>query len=188
MKFRIVILASGSGTLTQAVIDAQERGLLDVEIAAVMSDKDSEVLQRAQRHGITTHLMPMKSDRNQWNNELLQAVARCEPDLVVSAGFMRILSPEFVEKFRAINSHPSLLPHFPGAHAVRDALAAGVAQTGCTIHWIDSGVDTGAIIAQIPLPIRSGDTEASLHERIKIAERALIVETIATLSREEKHV
>ena len=132
--------------------------------------------------------MPMKSDRNQWNNELLQAVARCEPDLVVSAGFMRILSPDFVAKFRAINSHPSLLPHFPGAHAVRDALAAGVTETGCTIHWIDSGVDTGAIIAQIPLPIRSGDTEASLHERIKIAERALIVETIATLSREERHV
>ena len=166
MKFRIVILASGSGTLTQAIIDAQERGVLDVEIAAVMSDKDSEVLQRAQRHGITAHLMPMKSDRNQWNNELLQAVARCEPDLVVSAGFMRILSPEFVEKFRAINSHPSLLPHFPGAHAVRDALAAGVAQTGCTIHWIDSGVDTGAIIAQIPLPIRSGFMSGAMGIRI----------------------
>ncbi len=101
---------------------------------------------------------------------------------------MRILSPEFVKKFRAINSHPSLLPLFPGAHAVRDALAAGVSETGCTVHWIDSGVDTGAIIAQIPMPIRSGDTEEQLHERIKIAERALIVETIATLSREDRHV
>jgi phosphoribosylglycinamide formyltransferase-1 len=188
MTFRIVVLASGSGTLTQAIIDAKESGALDLEIAAIISDKDSEVLQRAHRHHISSHYLPLKNARSEWNSELFELVSRYEPDLVVSAGFMRILSPEFVKKFRAINSHPSLLPLFPGAHAVRDALAAGVSETGCTVHWIDSGVDTGAIIAQIPMPIRSGDTEEQLHERIKIAERALIVETIATLSREDRHV
>ncbi len=186
MTFRIVILASGSGTLTQAIINAHEASRLPIEIAAVISDKQSEVLARAIRHNIPAFHLPVTGDRSAWDSKLFSMVDELQPDLVVSAGFMRILAPDFVTRFRCINSHPSLLPLFPGAHAVRDALAAHVSETGCTVHWIDSGVDTGPIIAQVTVPINLGDTEEVVHERIKIAERALIVEIIATLAGEEK--
>jgi len=108
-------------------------------------------------------------------------IAALKPDLVVSAGFMRILSERITSRFKIINSHPALLPLFPGAHAVRDALAAGATETGTTIHWVDAGVDTGKVIAQERVEIRPEDTEESLHERIKIVERGLIVATIASL-------
>jgi phosphoribosylglycinamide formyltransferase-1 len=123
----------------------------------------------------------MMEDRSEWDRELETLIAALRPDLVVSAGFMRILSHRITTKFPIINSHPALLPAFPGAHAVRDALAAGVSETGTTIHWVDAGVDTGAIISQKNVEILEGDTEESLHERIKIVERGLIVATIASL-------
>ena len=173
---KLLLLASGSGTLAQALIDA------DFEIAAVLSDSnDAKVLERAEKAGITTKVIPFKKPRSQWDQELIDYVASMNPDLVVSVGFMRILSPEFVSRFKVINSHPALLPNFPGAHAVRDALAAGVKVTGCTVHWVDAGVDTGPVIAQVEVPIESGDDEYALHERIKIAERKLIVDTIKSL-------
>ena len=112
---------------------------------------------------------------------MLSLIKKYQPDLVVSAGFMRILAPQFVQTFKVINSHPALLPLFPGAHAVRDALAAGATETGTTIHWVDAGLDTGEIIAQEKLDISSAETEESLHERIKILERGLIVATIASI-------
>ena len=177
----IVILASGSGTLAQALIDAAERNELDCEISAIISDKQSQVLERARKYDITNFYLPLAKDRSDWDGKLLDLVNKLKPDLVVSAGFMRILSPEFVSRFDCINSHPSLLPAFPGAHAVRDALAAGVTETGCTVHWIDAGIDTGPIIGQIPMPIDPTDSEETLHARIKIAERALIVETVSAL-------
>ena len=177
----IVILASGSGTLAQALIDAAERNELDCEISAIISDKQSQVLERARKYDITNFYLPLTKDRSDWDRKLLDLVNKLKPDLVVSAGFMRILSPEFVSRFDCINSHPSLLPAFPGAHAVRDALAAGVTETGCTVHWIDAGIDTGPIIGQIPMPIYPTDSEETLHARIKIAERALIVETVSAL-------
>jgi len=175
---RVVILASGSGTLAQAIIDAH----LEIDIVAVISDKqNAPVLVRAQKARIETFTIPMLPDRTEWDRELETLLAALKPDLVVSAGFMRILSEKIVTRFKIINSHPALLPLFPGAHAIRDALAAGAAETGTTIHWVDAGVDTGEIIAQQRVEILPSDTEESLHERIKIVERGLIVATIASL-------
>jgi phosphoribosylglycinamide formyltransferase-1 len=173
-KLRIVLLSSGTGSLAQAIFDAN----LNLEILALISDKDSEGLKRAERAGVRAIYLPVEESRDEWNKELLRTVSDLNPDLVVSVGFMRILHKEFVEKFRTINTHPALLPNFPGAHAVRDALVAGAKETGTTVHWVDEGVDTGAIIDQRTVQIEAGDNEESLHERIKIEERELIVETL----------
>ena len=182
---RIVILASGSGSIAQAIIDAQQKGELKVEIVCVISDQvDAKVLDRAGSAGISTQVIPMTSDRSEWDQQIIGALTDLHPDLVVSAGFMRILSAECVSKFRILNSHPALLPLFPGAHAVRDALAAGASKTGTTIHWVDSGVDTGEIIAQEEVEISASDTEESLHERIKIVERRLYFATLQQLLNE----
>ena len=184
-KARIVILASGSGSIAQAIIDAQQNSELKVEIVCVISDQaGAKVLDRAISAGISTQIIPMTSDRSAWDQQIIGALTELQPDLVVSAGFMRILSAECVSKFKIINSHPALLPLFPGAHAVRDALAAGATTTGTTIHWVDSGVDTGQIIAQEEVEITGADTEESLHERIKIVERRLYVATLQQLLNE----
>jgi len=180
MTKKIVLLASGSGSLAQAIIDAVSTGSLQAEIAEIICDQSqATVVTRAQSAGIAIFLHPMQKDRAVWNKELFEHVNAINPDLVVSVGFMRVLSPEFVSRFATINSHPSLLPNFPGAHAVADAMAAGVAVTGTTVHWVDEGVDTGKIISQVEVPVRPGDDVERLHERIKIAERELIVRTIA---------
>ena len=184
MRKRIVILASGQGSLAQAIIDASE---LEIQIVAVVSDRaDAQVLDRAKKASINTAVVELTDDRHSWNQRLFDQVDLYNPDLVVSAGFMRILSPEFVNHFPTINSHPALLPDFPGAHAVRDALAAGATHTGTTIHWVDEGVDTGEVIAQERIEITATDTEESLHERIKIIERGLIVATIPQILAELK--
>ena len=172
----ILILASGSGTLAQALIDSQ------FDIKAIVSDvADAEVLNRGKRAGIPTQVISFRQPREEWNKELFEYVAKIDPDLVVSVGFMRILAPDFVRRFRVINSHPSLLPNFPGAHAVRDALAAKATETGCTVHWVDEGMDTGEIIAQQSIAIEPDDDLASLHERIKILERKLVVKVVKEL-------
>ena len=179
---RVLLLASGSGTLVQAIIDEVASANLDCELVGVICDQEqAQVIERARVAGIAVDVLAMKADRNQWNMEIFQLADRKAPDLIVSAGFMRILSAEFVEHFKVINTHPALLPKYPGAHAVRDALAAGEVTTGTTVHWVDAGVDTGEIIAQQVVEIAVGDTEASLHERIKIAERLLIVEALREL-------
>ena len=155
---------------------------MSVEIIGVISDQPAApVLDRAVQLGIKTFVVPMKPERLQWDRELFAVAQSLNPDLMVSAGFMRVLAPDFVRRFRIINSHPALLPNFPGAHAVRDALTAGVSRTGTTMHWVDEGVDTGEVIAQVAVDILPSDTEESLHERIKIQERGLIVATIRTL-------
>ena len=180
MRKRVVILASGAGSLTQAILDATE---LDIQIVAVVSDKsDAHVLERAKKANINTSVIELKGDRLEWDRQLFDQVHQYQPDLVISAGFMKILSSEFVSNFPTINSHPALLPEFPGAHAVRDALAAGVSITGTTVHWVDAGVDTGPIITQMEVPVLPGDDEATLHERIKKVERGLIVATIALIT------
>jgi len=179
---RVLLLASGSGTLVQAIIDEVASTNLDCELVGVICDQEqAQVIERARGAGIAVDVLAMKADRNQWNMEIFQLADRKAPDLIVSAGFMRILSAEFVERFKVINTHPALLPKYPGAHAVRDALAAGEVTTGTTVHWVDAGVDTGEIIAQQVVEIAAGETEASLHERIKIAERLLIVEVLREL-------
>ena len=180
---KVVILASGSGTLARAIFAADK----SYEIAALICDRpQAKVVDIAQDFGIKAEVLGLIGDRDIWNQALKELVGKYQPDLVVSAGFMRILAPEFVQSFKVINSHPALLPLFPGAHAVRDALAAGVTETGTTIHWVDEGVDTGQVIAQQRVEITPGDTEESLHERIKIIERGLIVATIPQVLAELK--
>jgi phosphoribosylglycinamide formyltransferase-1 len=170
---KLLVLASGSGTLAQAVIDA------GFDICAVLSDvPDAQVIERAKIANIETKVIPYRKPRSEWDKELFDYVSSKSPDLVVSVGFMRILNSEFVSTFKVINSHPALLPAFPGAHAVRDALAAGTNVTGCTVHWVDEGIDTGKIIAQKEVEVLPNDDESSLHERIKIVERELIVKAI----------
>jgi phosphoribosylglycinamide formyltransferase-1 len=175
---RIVLLASGSGSLAQSIIDARDSGKLKVEILQLISDKKSQALERAKVAGISTKFLPMTGVRSIWDEQLLKTVSDLNPDLVVSVGFMRILSGEFVATFPTINTHPALLPNFPGAHGVRDALRAGAKVTGSTVHWVDSGIDTGEIIRQKEVVVQPQDDEASLHARIKIVERDLIVETL----------
>lgn len=157
-----------------------------VGIAAVVSDReDAPALALARAAGVPTEVVPLAAypTREEWNLALADAIGRQSPDLVVLAGFMKILAPETVERFsgRIINTHPALLPAFPGAHAVRDALAHGARITGCTVHIVDAGVDTGPIVAQATVAVEDGDTEESLHERIKVVERALVVETVRRL-------
>ncbi|WPF66765.1 MULTISPECIES: phosphoribosylglycinamide formyltransferase [unclassified Corynebacterium] len=180
MTFNIVVLVSGSGTLLQAILDHQG----DYRVAKVLADQPCRALDRAEAAGVPTEVVPMQPDRNAWNVTLANAVGA--PDLVVSAGFMKILGPAFLERFggRTINTHPALLPAFPGAHAVRDALAYGVKITGSTVHYVDEGVDTGPIIAQEPVRVEPGDDEATLHERIKNVERQLIVRVLSAQQQE----
>ena len=179
---RIVILASGNGSLAQAIIDAVTSEALEAKIVGIITDQPRAfVIERARQAHLESYIIPMQSDRDFWNSELEKLIAALNPDLVVSAGFMRILAPSITEKYHIINSHPALLPAFPGAHAVRDALAAGVSETGTTIHWVDAGVDTGEVIAQEKVAVLPTDDEETLHERIKIVERGLIVATIASL-------
>lgn len=170
----VAVLVSGSGTLLQAILDNQGAYRVD----RVVADVECPGLDRARKAGVRTEVVPLEGDREEWNRRLADAVG--DPDLVVSAGFMKIVGEAFLERFegRLINTHPALLPAFPGAHAVRDALAYGVKVTGTTVHYIDAGVDTGEIIAQRPVDVRAGETEEDLHERIKELERALIVDTL----------
>ncbi|MCL2803255.1 MAG: phosphoribosylglycinamide formyltransferase [Micrococcales bacterium] len=186
VSFTAVVLASGTGTLAQALIDAQIDGRLEARVVAVGADRIAPVLDIARAAGLATFTVLPKDfeDRSTWNRAMTSAVAAFEPDLVVSAGFMRILGPEFLERFgdRTINTHPSLLPMFPGAHAVVDAMAAGAKVTGCTVHKIDAGVDTGPVLAQRMVPVEKADTVETLHERIKIQERSMLVEVVNRLA------
>ncbi|NUT72244.1 phosphoribosylglycinamide formyltransferase [Pseudarthrobacter sp. C4D7] len=184
---RIVVLVSGTGSNLQAVIDAVKAGELGVDIAAVGADREGTYgVERSAAAGIPTFVVDFKAyqDRADWNQALTEAVAAYQPDVVVSSGFMRIVSPGFIDAFggRYLNTHPALLPAFPGAHGVRDAMAYGVKVTGCTVHWADAGVDTGPIIAQEAVAIEDSDTEETLHERIKVVERKLLVSTLAALA------
>ncbi|WP_285643362.1 phosphoribosylglycinamide formyltransferase [Lentzea sp. NBRC 102530] len=182
---RVVVLVSGSGTLMQALLDAD----LPAEVVAVGADRENiEGLKRAERAGVPHFAVKLRdhADRDAWDAALTEAVASHEPDLVVSAGFMKIIGERFLARFggRMINTHPALLPAFPGAHPVRDAMAYGVHVTGATVHLVDAGVDTGPILAQEAVAVEPGDTEETLHERIKVVERRLLVETVGRLARE----
>jgi phosphoribosylglycinamide formyltransferase-1 len=176
---RILLLASGTGSLAQAILSAHQKGEIDAEFVGLVSDKDSPALEVARSFGVPEFYIPMRSPREEWDREIFERARSLSPDLIVSVGFMRLLAPKFVTTFQTINTHPSLLPLFPGANAVRDALAAGASRTGTTVHWVDAGLDTGEVISQREIAVTEGDDESALHERIKIAERALIVETLA---------
>ncbi|HEY8295475.1 MAG TPA: phosphoribosylglycinamide formyltransferase [Micrococcaceae bacterium] len=187
---RIVVLVSGTGSNLQAVIDAIEAGKLPVEIVAVGADRPGTAgIERSEAAGLETFVVNFKdyARRSDWDAALLAAVAGYEPDYVVSSGFMRIVAPDFIDAFpgRYINTHPALLPSFPGAHGVRDALAYGVKVSGCTVHFADAGMDTGPIIAQTAVAVEDGDTEETLHERIKVAERELLIWVLHRLASEK---
>ncbi|MEV6587810.1 phosphoribosylglycinamide formyltransferase [Streptomyces acidicola] len=188
---RLVVLVSGSGTNLQALLDAIDEAGVDAygaEIVAVGADRGGiEGLARAERAGLPTFVCRVKdhATREEWDAALADAVAAHQPDLVVSAGFMKIVGKEFLARFggRFVNTHPALLPSFPGAHGVRDALAYGVRVTGCTVHFVDDGVDTGPIIAQGVVEVRDEDDESALHERIKDIERRLLVDVVGRIAR-----
>jgi phosphoribosylglycinamide formyltransferase-1 len=186
---RIVVLVSGTGSNLQAVLDAVAERTLDVEIAAVGADRLGTFgVQRAADAGYETFVVNFRDfdRRSDWNLALTEKVASYRPDIVLSSGFMRIVDEHFINTFegRYINTHPALLPSFPGAHGVRDALAYGVKVTGCTVHIADAGVDTGPILAQAAVDVLDTDTEESLHERIKVQERRLLLETLSRISAE----
>lgn len=185
----MVVLVSGSGTLLQALLDAAVEPDYPIEVVAVGADREGiEGLARAERAGVPGFVVKLRDhvDRTAWDDALAKAVSEHEPDLVVSAGFMKILGPAFLGRFggRMVNTHPALLPAFPGAHGVRDALDYGVRVTGATVHLVDGGVDTGPILAQEAVVVEPGDDADSLHERIKVVERRLLVDVVASLARE----
>lgn len=186
---RLVVLVSGTGSNLAALIDACADPAFGAEIVAVGSDRAGiGGLEIAVRAGLPTFVVRPgdHADRSDWDRHFAEKIAEAAPDLIVSAGFMRLFGPSVLTRFREriVNTHPALLPAFPGAHGVPDALSYGVRVTGATMHVVDSGVDTGPIIAQVAVPVEDGDTEATLHERIKIAERAQLVDCVGRLARE----
>ncbi len=178
----VVVLISGSGSNLRALLDAAANPLYPARILAVGADNPAAGLEHAELHGVPTFVVePGRfATREAWADALLANIKHFDPDLVVLAGFMKILPPNFVSALspNLINTHPSLLPDFKGAHAVRDALAAGATRTGVTIHVVDEGVDTGPHLAQAEVQIHPGETEAALHERIKVVERELLVDVV----------
>ena len=184
MPLRLVVLASGSGTTLQAILDDPE---LRPRVVAAGTDRPGcRALERADGAGVEIFAVPFAeyADRAEWNRSFEKALAEHAPDLVVLAGFMRILDAQLVRRFKIVNTHPALLPAFPGAHAIRDALAAGVPTTGVTVHWVDDGVDTGEVIAQVQVAVEAGDDEDRLRERVQRAEKPLYVETLKLLCKE----
>lgn len=184
-----MVLVSGSGTNLQALIDAAADPAYGVRISAVGADRDGiEALARAQRASIPTFVCRVKDfpTRADWDVAMAARVAAYEPDLVVLAGFLKLTGPAFLERFggRTVNTHPALSPSFPGMHGPQDALDYGVKLSGCTLFLVDEGVDSGPIIAQSAVPVHEDDTAESLHERIKTAERALLVDAVGRMARE----
>ncbi|MFP5218208.1 MAG: phosphoribosylglycinamide formyltransferase [Actinomycetes bacterium] len=188
MPARLVVLASGEGRTLQAVLDAAAEPSYGASVVAVGTDRDGvRALDRAMTAGVEAFTVRLSDhpDRQAWDLALADELMRHDPDLVVCAGFMRILGSAVLERFphRVVNTHPALLPAFPGGHAVRDALAYGVKLTGVTVHLVDEGVDTGPVVAQAAVPVEPGDTEESLHARIQAVEQPLYVDAVGRLAR-----
>ena len=181
-NLRVVVLASGAGTLFEALaIRADEIG---IEIIGLVTDAKVPACDRAAALNIPVTVIPMSVDRIAWDQSLATELRRLKPELIISAGFMKILGQEVLASYmgRIINTHPALLPLFPGAHAVRDALQAGVSETGATVHFVDAGIDTGQIIMQQQVMVEPDDTEALLHERIKVVEREILVRVVRDIA------
>lgn len=188
----VVVLISGSGSNLLSLLKKSENPLYPAKIVAVGSDKNAPGLEHAELYEVDTFVVNPErfASRELWAETLLANVQHHQPDLVVLAGFMKVLPANFVSalKGKLINIHPSLLPEFKGAHAVRDALAAGATKTGVTIHYVDEGVDTGEIIIRSEVLIQPNDNEAILHERIKLVEHELLASTIEQLALNQKLV
>lgn len=182
----LVVLISGGGSNLRALLEAAEDAQFPARVVAVGADRDADGLAHAEAYGIPTFSVALSNfaDRESWGDELLEQIQSWQPDLVVLSGFMKLLPPRVIAALspRLINTHPAYLPEFPGAHGVRDALAAGVSQTGASVIVIDTGVDSGPIISQQRVAVLPGDTEASLHDRIKVVERELLVQAVLDIA------
>ncbi|MGH3446600.1 MAG: phosphoribosylglycinamide formyltransferase [Nocardioidaceae bacterium] len=189
MSARLVVLVSGAGTNLQALLDACADPAYGASVVAVGADRDDiEGLERAKRAGVPTFVHRLKRDfdtRAAWDEAMAASVASYQPDLVVSAGLRKLVGGAFLARLggRFVNTHSALLPSFPGIHGPRDALAHGVKITGATLFVVDEGIDTGAIVAQVAVPVHPEDDVDSLTERIKVAERAMLVDTIGQMAR-----
>nr|WP_083948426.1 phosphoribosylglycinamide formyltransferase [Thermobifida cellulosilytica] len=185
MSARVVVLISGTGSNMAALLDAAADPAYGATVVAVGADREAAGLARAEQAGVPTFVVPFSaySDRDEWNRALAARIAEFTPDLVVAAGFMRILGRAVLRENTVVNIHPALLPAFPGAHAVRDALDYGVRITGATAHFVDEGVDTGPVIEQVAVRVEDGDDVATLHERIKTVERRMLVDVVGRLAR-----
>ncbi|HEX7188713.1 MAG TPA: phosphoribosylglycinamide formyltransferase [Actinomycetes bacterium] len=184
-RARVVVLLSGTGSLCEALLTAAEDPAYPATVVAVGSDRDAPGLRHAKRRGIATFTCALRDhpDRAAWDRALAAAIGAHRPDLVVSAGFMKLVGRPLLSRVPMVNTHPALCPAFPGMHGAADALAYGVKVTGATVHLVDEGTDTGPVLAQAAVAVEPGDTVATLHERIKIEERRLLVGTVAALAR-----
>jgi phosphoribosylglycinamide formyltransferase-1 len=182
---RLVVLASGTGSLLASLLRTA-RGDYPGRVVAVGVDRDCPAVDVAKAADVPVFCVRLSDhpDRGAWDVAITEATAAYHPDLIISAGFMKILGPRFLSRFmgRVLNTHPALLPAFPGAHAVPATLDYGVKVTGCTVHLVDAGTDTGPVLAQAAVPVLDDDDEASLHERIKVVERRLLAEVIADVA------
>lgn len=182
----LVVLISGGGSNLRALLEATQEAGFPARVVAVGSDRAAQGFAHADDFGIPTFSVAWSDfpDRERWGDALLEQLEPWRPDLVILSGFMRLLPSRVVSALgpRVLNTHPAYLPAFPGAHAVRDALAAGVTQTGASVILVDDGVDSGPVIAQEPVPILPGDTEETLHDRIKLVERRLLVQTVLDIA------
>jgi phosphoribosylglycinamide formyltransferase 1 len=182
---RLIVLASGTGSLLASLLGAA-RGDYPGRVVAVGVDRDCPAVDIAKAADVPTFTVRLSDypDRASWDAAITEATSAHEPDLIVSAGFMKILGPEFLSRFmgRIVNTHPALLPAFAGAHAVPETLDYGVKVTGCTVHLVDAGTDTGPILAQEVVPVLEDDDVSTLHERIKVVERRLLVDVLAAVA------
>lgn len=188
MNARLVVLVSGAGTNLQALLDASADPAYGATVVAVGADRDGiAAIDRAQAANIPTFTVKVQDfpTRNAWDEALAAACEQHHPDLIVCAGFMKLVGKPFLARYagRCLNTHPALLPSFPGMHGVRDALNYGVKVTGCTVFLVDEGVDAGPVLAQTAVDVHDDDDEATLHERIKVAERMLLVDTVGRMAR-----
>lgn len=189
---RVAVLLSGGGSNLVAFLESCANGTIPAEVVAVGADNEASGLEHARRRGIPTFVEPFDrgADRDAWGARLADAVGAVQPDLVILSGFMRVLPPVFVHRFAPmlLNTHPAYLPEFPGAHAVRDAIDAGVTETGASVIVVDDGVDTGPILAQRRVPVLEGDTEETLHDRIKVVERELLADVVRDIANRESAI
>jgi phosphoribosylglycinamide formyltransferase-1 len=183
---RLVVLISGGGSNLRALLEASDDAEFPARVVAIGADRDAEGLAHAEEFGIPSFVVPFGAfdNREAWGDELLDQLRQWEADLVILSGFMRLLPPRVVEALSPalLNTHPAYLPEFPGAHAVRDAMAAGVHETGASVIVVDNGVDTGPVVAQRRVPVLPGDTEGRLHDRIKLVERELLVDVVLDIA------